>query len=417
MVKAITFFCLFILTVFVLAAGTVQAIVLPSVYDDTHNSLQVSLSPDGQYICACGLDTQSISLFDRNGTPLWHYRINENATGCTVSENAAQTVFLTSDGRVLFFTSQGALFKKSAVAGMGKNLQFSDDGSSGYIFNGISGSDLAAATVSHVNAARTVDWGLHIPALSCAALTPDGRIAVIGTQIGGNSEVIRLLSNGTVAWRYPVSWWVIDVSVSEDGTCVAAEQKNRVLIFNETGQLLSNISLDYHGSSAGMSPDGSVIFAGMQYQVLAFNQTGDRLWIYPTDDYVEHIAVSGNSKDIAITSGKTLLLIDKTGRQIWNYSARDPAGSIAISRDSQIIAAGSGADTLHIINSTGSGIQIALGDISSAPLPEESSGSPSDIGIRSTTQTPKPAPVPVALTLISTGIAAVFICIQGRNKQ
>lgn len=414
--NTIKIFIFFILVFLALPGWVVQAEHISIPYEDAPIPFQVSVSPDGSYICAGGSDSHVIGLFFSNGTPAWNYFSDKNVTGCAVSENAREIIFSTFDGDLLYLDNEGALIKTLPHLGNGSLIEYSDDGSSGYVFSKTIKDDPLHPTVYHVDSKRKTDWDLYIPALSSAAITPDGKTTVVGTKIGGNSELIRLSSDGSIVWRYPASWWVNDVSLSDEGNIVAALQNDRVLVFNENGQLLSDIPLKYHGSSVGVSPDGTLILVGTQFRLTAYNQSGYAQWDHPTDDRYEYITLSQVDQSILTSTGRSLQLFDKNGKQYWNFSVNERIGSIAISRDSRTIAAGSDQGTVYILNSEGDGISFEPGLLPPSPLPGENGSLPASIS-KSTIQpsSSEPTSIPCILVLVALGCCALIIAMEKKK--
>jgi hypothetical protein len=409
-------FIFFILVLLALPGSVVQAEQILIPYEDAPIPFQVSVSPCGRYICAGGSDSHVIGLFFSNGTPAWNYYSEKNVTGCAVSENAGEIIFSTFDGDLFYLDNEGALIKTLFHIGNGSLVEYSDDGSSGYVFSKTTKGNPLHPTVYHMDSQRKTDWDLYIPALSSAAITPDGKTAVVGTKIGGNSELIRLSSDGLIVWRYPASWWVNDVSLSDEGNIVAALQNDQLLVFNENGQLLSNIPLKYHGSSVGVSPDGTLILVGTQFLLTAYNQSGYALWYHRTEYRYEYITVSKLDQSILTSTGRSLQLFDKNGKQYWNYSANERIQSIAISRDSRTIAAGSDLGTVYILNFEGDGISFKPGLLPSSLLPGESGSLPASIN-KSTIlpSPPKPASISDILVLVAIGCCALIIAMEKKK--
>ena len=168
-------------------------------------------------------------------------------------------------------------------------------------------------------------------------------------------------------WSYETGNILEDISVSTDGSYIAAGSRdNKVYFFNLNGELLWSYKTGGSVWGVSVSSDGSYIAAGSyDYNVYLFNQEGKLLWKYKTDGVVRDVSVSSDGSYIAAGSGEEMgitglyygnnnvYLFNREGELLWSYKTDSEVGGVSISSDSLYIAAGSGDYKVYFFNLNG----------------------------------------------------------------
>ena len=85
-------------------------------------------------------------------------------------------------------------------------------------------------------------------------------------------------------WSYKTGGIVESVSISSDGSCIAAgSEDDKVYMFDREGNLLWSYETGISVESVSISSDGSCIAAGsLGKKVYMFDREGNLLWSYKT---------------------------------------------------------------------------------------------------------------------------------------
>jgi len=164
-------------------------------------------------------------------------------------------------------------------------------------------------------------------------------------------------------WSYEVDDWVKRVSLSSDGSYVAAifqksgTTENKVCLLNKEGTLLWSYEIE-DVRSVSISSDGNYLAANSPNNIWLFNKEGTLLWCYRAEDFVVDLSISSNGSYIAAVSlDLKLYLFNKEGTLLWSYE--NQTGSfyrVSISSDGSNIAAlqcAAEEDLVHLFNNEG----------------------------------------------------------------
>jgi WD40 repeat protein len=157
---------------------------------------------------------------------------------------------------------------------------------------------------------------------------------------GVGAETYRL------AWSYQTGNTVWSVSISSDGSYVAAGSADyRVYLFSRSsGTPLWSYQTGGAVSSVSTSPDGNYIAAGSgDGKVYLFSRSsGTPLWSYQTGGKVDSVSISSDGSYIAAGGGYDMVYLfsRSSGTPLWSYQTGGIV-SVSISPDGSYIAAGS----------------------------------------------------------------------------
>ena len=153
-------------------------------------------------------------------------------------------------------------------------------------------------------------------------------------------------------WSHPIGEtvnWVFSVSISSDGSYIAAGGTDRrVYLFSKDS---STPLWSYQAGGGGtvysvsISSDGSYIAAGsFDDNVYLFSRTSSTpLWSYQTDNYVYSVSISSDGSYIAAGSdlSKRVYLFSRTSSTpLWSYRTGGTVYSVSVSSNGSYIAAG-----------------------------------------------------------------------------
>ena len=130
------------------------------------------------------------------------------------------------------------------------------------------------------------------------------------------------------------------VDISDDGNYVVAGSGKNVYLFDKTGNLKWNKSVDDYVYSVAISSDGNYVVVGSGNSVYYFDKYENRLWKHSTTDRISSVSVSDDGNNVAFTSyDGYVYYFDKTGF-IWYYETANPPSTVSISSDGEKIAVG-----------------------------------------------------------------------------
>lgn len=156
-------------------------------------------------------------------------------------------------------------------------------------------------------------------------------------------------------WSYEMGYKVSTVSVSLDGSYIAAGSDNNVQLFTKEGEALWSYDLGNSALSVSISSDGSYMAAGSE-KVFFFDRNGKLLWNYPSDNTFncfDKVSISSDASYIAAISAcdnNKLIFFNHGGNILWSY---DEISSISVSSDESYIAAGSYDNNIYFFNIKG----------------------------------------------------------------
>ena len=160
---------------------------------------------------------------------------------------------------------------------------------------------------------------------------------------------------GNLLWSYETGCYVESVSISSDGSYIAAGSgDDKVYMFDRQGNLLWNYKTGRSVYSVSISSDGSCIAAESfkDDKVYLFDRAGNLLWSYETGSWVWSVSISSDDSCIAAGSGDDkVYLFDRQGNLLWNYKTGYYVLSVSISSDGSCIAAGSQDDKVYLFAS------------------------------------------------------------------
>lgn len=166
----------------------------------------------------------------------------------------------------------------------------------------------------------------------------------------------------TLLWRYKASSSVESVSVSDDGSYIAAGDWDTVYFFSREGALLWSYKTGsgVSGVSVSIDASGSYVAVGSgedDKKVLFFNREGELLWSYDTGDDVLEVTVSFTGSYVAAAAGKKLYFFNQEGELLWSYKKKGlfggSIGHVSLSSDGSYIAAGDSSRKVLFFNREG----------------------------------------------------------------
>ena len=199
------------------------------------------------------------------------------------------------------------------------------------------------------------------------------------------SDIVQAQETGYELWSYKTGGKVYDVSVSSDGSYIAAGSgDNKVYFFNRDGKLLWSyeirdlvpmVSVSSNGSYIGvwsrdgwfylfdhegellqsydtgwgtgrindvpLSYDGLYTADWYRKKVYLFDRKGMLFWIRENGHSNHYISASSDGSYIAVPSCYVLYLFNREGKELWSYNADDWWGSVSVSPDGSYVAAAS----------------------------------------------------------------------------
>lgn len=198
------------------------------------------------------------------------------------------------------------------------------------------------------------------------AISKDGSVVVEGAM-----EMITLLNatNGDVIWVFNTSSIVMDVSISDNGSRIAASTfSNKTLLFERgSNESLWISTCDHYLPAVAISGDGGTIVTGDWLgRVYVFDASNNEsLYEYDTGDRITEVCVSYNGSRISVGGlhENVFTFSRHSSSPIWYYDTDEYVLSVSVSKDgTRIVAAGSAGvfvfgsssnDTLWVYKKTG----------------------------------------------------------------
>jgi WD40 repeat protein len=241
------------------------------------------------------LDSNGVEIWTRNGgapinavaiTPNGSLVISDNTRGYLMTWNRAgdslgrvqldpaKSIAVSPAGDLIVIASDAGLRYVNA----GMDLLWTDNSSGNFetmIALSSDGSIIYTAggnRVSSHTSTGTLNWqkdvtSEQITGMACSA---SGDVLVLGSQ---DKNVYVLDSNGYTRLKYPIGQWINAVSVSRDGTLIAAGDINRYLtLFFRNGILAGKVRTDriIQPYSVALSPDGNRVVVGDELTIYGY---------------------------------------------------------------------------------------------------------------------------------------------------
>jgi hypothetical protein len=156
------------------------------------------------------------------------------------------------------------------------------------------------------------------------------------TTSSSNSATSSQCSEPCALWTRVLGSEVYSEAISNDDSAVAVgtghgQTSGSIVLFNDQGAVLWNHTVDYIVASVSVSPDGSYIAAGGYQEagpsgaytngtVLLFDKVGNLLWNVTGGDPVDKVQFSASASNLAVWSEYSISDLSITGSQVWNYT-------------------------------------------------------------------------------------------------
>ena len=263
-------------------SGNLQTCDYPeSKNTEVKNLYPVAITADGSYVVGyLGMENE-VSLFDRQGNPLWSYNIKDGVQSIAITPDGNYIVATeSSQSNVYLFDREGNLLWKLDLEECLKSVVITPDGN--YIAGTTSGSVLLFDRQGNPLWSYDIKEGVQ-----SIAITPDGNfIAVIADVF---SDGVYLFNRqGNLLWSYKVNNGTLySISISSDGNYVAVGEWSGVFyIFDKQGQLLGRYDTgtwENHGCNVvkvAITPDRSVVAITRSGKVYFFDGKCNLQWSY-----------------------------------------------------------------------------------------------------------------------------------------
>lgn len=272
-----------------------------AISDNTYNEFYESrISSDGSYVATAGIIYEysqkygKISLFNKEGKLLWSYTmlgrkmrplyhvydvsVSVSSEGYVIA--GASATDANEDYKVDFFDKEGKLlwsYVDDWLVGL-SSVSISSDGA--YIAAG-SGSSYTYVT----GVVDGISYGNSYVRIN----KPWGKVHFINRE-------------GKLLWSYALKDRVEKVSVSSDGSYIAASSGSKIYFFNRDGKLLWDSQTSSSVSAISVSYNGSYTIVGFGNEIYLFNRDGKLLWNNRTSGSVSEVSVSSDGSYIAFGS-------------------------------------------------------------------------------------------------------------------
>ncbi|MFV2041523.1 MAG: WD40 repeat domain-containing protein, partial [Candidatus Hydrothermarchaeales archaeon] len=256
-----------------------------------------SITADGGRVAAGSGDTYAY-LFDSDGEEIWRAKTSSYINSVSLSSDGSYLAAASDDTRVYLFDRNGAV--KWAY-------------------------DIGSKGVSLVSLAGDGSY------LAAASDHPDNRVYFFNR-------------NGTLLWRYKLGDAVTALTISENGSHIAAGSLDtNIYTFDRDGRILWTYDTGSVGvSGLAISGDGRWVAAGTQYNNLTLiNDKGVLNWSVATAGRVKQVFFTkGDSEIAAFTDTDVLEFFSMEGAALFNRSVDNRIKTLALSADGSKIAAG-----------------------------------------------------------------------------
>lgn len=374
-----------------------------SVSDDGKTILAVSnniylLSSDGEVLTGYGgisgsvsSDGSSVAIgsgsgvqsYTRTGGSLWTYDI-PHISAVDISGDGGRTVAATTDGEMLIIDRGGHVVGTNYTltwAGVAiplSGIAVSDDGSRTYATcgGGILAYDQNGMGIWKVSA---------VP--RSLSLSRSGSLIAYGSE----KSVVALTSGGNLSWTNKTGGEVSSVSMSPDGSYVAASSGNQhITLFGPGGRVVLDYISPVPVKCVAISPDGQYIAAGLMNRTLfVMDTSGEVLWNYQAEGVI----------NIALITGTDPILVAGTNSgKVMSFPLK--GGEVAVTVTTPVLV----EETVQTVPVTTTGRTITTGQ--TGTLSRVSSQSPAGTGTTmeypATTRSPLSLEVSCAAVLVGT---------------
>lgn len=160
------------------------------------------------------------------------------------------------------------------------------------------------------------------------------------------SFMVFLLGNTSALepeWEYDAGDFVVDLSLSEDGSILASGMST-ASIHDTDSSTPAFTTADTGVQSVAVTGDGRFMATGSTDDRIRFfgNSSSTPLWTYNTGSDIKSVSASWDGGTIAVANdGGKLMVFNSTGDQPeWTFSTGSAINSVAVSQDGEYIVAG-----------------------------------------------------------------------------
>ncbi len=190
--------------------------------------------------------------------------------------------------------------------------------------------------------------------IESVSVSPDGSYIAAGSD--DHKVYLFSRSDNAPLWSYATDSMILSVAVSENGSYVVTGGADdyKVHLFDNNGTLLWSYQTQGWVESVAISEDGSYIVAGSwDENIYLFSRDSSTpLWSYKTGGKVLSVAISEDGSYIAAGSddGKVYLFSWESSTPLWSYATGNTVSSVAISGDGSDVAAGNAGGKIYLFS-------------------------------------------------------------------
>lgn len=149
----------------------------------------------------------------------------------------------------------------------------------------------------------------------------------------GEAEILnnRIDGSAVLLWSYRTGSSIESISISSNGSYIAAGDWDTVYFFNKEGELLwsRKTGCGFNGVSVSMDAKGSCVAVGSgedehfsketDKKVYLFNREGELLWSYDTGANIYMVSLSADGSHVAAVADRHVFFFDRKGELLWTY--------------------------------------------------------------------------------------------------
>lgn len=317
----------------------------------------VAISSDGNYIAAGGVD-KKVYLFNKSSSmPLWNYTTGGNIYSVSISSNCTYIAAGSRDYNVYLFHKSSSTPLWSYNAGHYIfSVSISSDGN--YI---VAGGGYSKVYLFHKSSSTPL-WSSADLDVRDVAISSDGNYIAVGGGLDTVSGGVYLFhkSSSTPLWSYATVDSVSSVSISSNGTYIAAGSRdNNTYLFEKSSStpLWSYMvgGESKYIQSVAISSDGNYIVAGdWDTKIYLFEKSSSiPLWTKSMNLYQPPVMISSNGSYLVVGGIDGVYLFHKSSSTpLWSYTTSGSVMSVAITPDGNYIAAGGGDKKVYLFSKT-----------------------------------------------------------------
>ncbi len=198
--------------------------------------------------------------------------------------------------------------------------------------------------------------------IEAVSMSDDGNYIAFGTYNPDNNGKVYLYKKdgSRVIYYTTLTAYADGVSLSGDGSYLAAGSGGTALFFDNSGDLLWQEEVDTTTldtiTAAGISYNGnSVAFGSTDKCVYYFNNQGDLKWKFQTEGTINQIKISRDGEYIAVGSvyDDNIYFLKSDGTLLWKVDVDNWIRSIDMDYGCNFITVGTDADDMFLINKNG----------------------------------------------------------------